>query len=132
MFRIDSFVSDLDHNITNDVLKPSIPLTRKERISKCFEGDETIASTIFTFFSICFVLTSVLGLILGSIHEFQVPIQRSQKNYSKNLLTTTMFNDNDKTTSTTTAKTMLFEVNYKQQAFQNSYKDMQKAKGIFK
>ncbi|VDO71371.1 unnamed protein product [Heligmosomoides polygyrus] len=36
------------------------------------EGDGTLLSTLFTFGSISFVLISVIGLILGSIHEFQV------------------------------------------------------------
>lgn len=40
------------------------------------EGDGTIASTVFTFISICFVLISVLGLVLGSIEEFQIPYKR--------------------------------------------------------
>ncbi|VDM24822.1 unnamed protein product [Toxocara canis] len=44
------------------------------RIHRFCEGDGTIASTLFSFASISFVLISVLGLVIGSIHEFQQPI----------------------------------------------------------
>ncbi|EYC03533.1 hypothetical protein Y032_0093g2642 [Ancylostoma ceylanicum] len=46
----------------------------RSRIHQFCEGDGSLLSTLFTFGSISFVLISVIGLILGSIHEFQVPI----------------------------------------------------------
>ncbi|CAJ0609884.1 unnamed protein product [Cylicocyclus nassatus] len=46
----------------------------RSRIHHFCEGDGSLLSTLFTFGSISFVLISVIGLILGSIHEFQVPI----------------------------------------------------------
>uniref|UniRef100_A0AC34Q271 BTB domain-containing protein n=1 Tax=Panagrolaimus sp. JU765 TaxID=591449 RepID=A0AC34Q271_9BILA len=58
--------------------------TLKNRIYKFTEGDGTCGSAVFTSFSICFVLISVLGLILGSIHEFQIPISK-KGNVSKRL-----------------------------------------------
>lgn len=50
--------------------------TLRERLCRFCEGDGTLPSTLFTFSSICFVLISVLGLVLGSIEEFQVPYER--------------------------------------------------------
>ncbi|VDK47193.1 unnamed protein product [Anisakis simplex] len=44
------------------------------KIHRFCEGDGTTASTLFSFASISFVLISVLGLVFGSIHEFQQPI----------------------------------------------------------
>ncbi|ETN83674.1 K+ channel tetramerization domain protein [Necator americanus] len=49
------------------------------RIHQFCEGDGSLLSTLFTFGSISFVLISVIGLILGSIHEFQVPIVKHGK-----------------------------------------------------
>lgn len=49
----------------------------RQRIHEFCEGDGTLASTIFSFASIFFVLLSVLGLIIGSIHDFQVPIVKA-------------------------------------------------------
>uniref|UniRef100_A0A915CTB5 BTB domain-containing protein n=1 Tax=Ditylenchus dipsaci TaxID=166011 RepID=A0A915CTB5_9BILA len=49
--------------------------TTKERICRFCEGDGSFGSACFIFISICFVLISVCGLVLGSIHDFQVPIQ---------------------------------------------------------
>ncbi|KAJ1351060.1 hypothetical protein KIN20_006997 [Parelaphostrongylus tenuis] len=46
----------------------------RSRIHNFCEGDGSLLSTLFTFGSISFVLISVIGLILGTIHEFQVPI----------------------------------------------------------
>ncbi|KAI6183642.1 Potassium voltage-gated channel subfamily F member 1 [Aphelenchoides bicaudatus] len=48
----------------------------RQRLHRFCEGDGTLMSTIFTFVSICFVLISVLGLVLGSIEEFQIPYRR--------------------------------------------------------
>ncbi|KAI1713413.1 ion transport protein domain-containing protein [Ditylenchus destructor] len=56
--------------------------TWRQRIFRFCEGDGTLGSTIFTFLSICFVLISVLGLVLGSVQEFQVLIRTSQQNDS--------------------------------------------------
>lgn len=44
----------------------------RSRIHQFCEGDGSLFSTLFTFGSITFVLISVIGLVLGSIHEFQV------------------------------------------------------------
>ncbi|KAE9413353.1 hypothetical protein Angca_003773 [Angiostrongylus cantonensis] len=46
----------------------------RSRIHRFCEGDGSLFSTLFTFGSISFVLISVVGLILGTIHDFQVPI----------------------------------------------------------
>uniref|UniRef100_A0A8R1HXR6 Ion_trans domain-containing protein n=1 Tax=Caenorhabditis japonica TaxID=281687 RepID=A0A8R1HXR6_CAEJA len=43
----------------------------RSRIHQFCEGDGSLLSTLFTFGSITFVLISVIGLVLGSIHEFQ-------------------------------------------------------------
>ncbi|XGW32774.1 hypothetical protein V3C99_017357 [Haemonchus contortus] len=51
----------------------------RSRIHHFCEGDGSLLSTLFTFGSISFVLISVIGLILGSIHEFQVPIVKHGK-----------------------------------------------------
>ncbi|WKY16217.1 hypothetical protein Q1695_001141 [Nippostrongylus brasiliensis] len=51
----------------------------RSRIHHFCEGDGSLLSTLFTFGSISFVLISVIGLILGSIHEFQVPILKHGK-----------------------------------------------------
>lgn len=48
----------------------------RQRLHRFCEGDGTLASNIFTFLSICFVLISVFGLVLGSIEEFQIPYVR--------------------------------------------------------
>ena len=48
----------------------------RQRLHRFCEGDGSIPSTVFTFTSICFVLISVFGLVLGSIEEFQIPYQR--------------------------------------------------------
>uniref|UniRef100_A0A914DSX1 BTB domain-containing protein n=1 Tax=Acrobeloides nanus TaxID=290746 RepID=A0A914DSX1_9BILA len=56
------------------------------RLYRFTEGDGSFGSTIFTFISICFVLISVLGLVMGSIQDFQVPIHKtgnSSKRFSK-------------------------------------------------
>ncbi|KAI6226120.1 hypothetical protein M3Y99_01328500 [Aphelenchoides fujianensis] len=50
--------------------------TMRERLYRFCEGDGTTASTIFAGISICFVLISVGGLVLGSIEEFQIPYER--------------------------------------------------------
>lgn len=44
----------------------------RARIHAFCEGDGSLPSTLFTFGSISFVLISVIGLVLGSIHELQV------------------------------------------------------------
>lgn len=54
----------------------------RARIHHFCEGDGTAASTIFSFASISFVMVSVLGLIFGSLHEFQQPVI---KNLSRKL-----------------------------------------------
>ncbi|PAV83856.1 hypothetical protein WR25_19593 [Diploscapter pachys] len=46
----------------------------RSRIHRFCEGDGSFFSNCFTFASISFVLISVIGLVLGSIHELQVPI----------------------------------------------------------
>ncbi|EGT45979.1 CBN-KVS-1 protein [Caenorhabditis brenneri] len=48
----------------------------RSRIHQFCEGDGSLFSTLFTFGSITFVLISVIGLVLGSIHELQVPIYK--------------------------------------------------------
>uniref|UniRef100_A0AC34FQW0 BTB domain-containing protein n=1 Tax=Panagrolaimus sp. ES5 TaxID=591445 RepID=A0AC34FQW0_9BILA len=63
-------------------------LTLRERIYQFTEGDGSYTSLIFTSLSIGFVLISVLGLVLGSIHEFQVQIHK-KANISKR------YNDSD-------------------------------------
>uniref|UniRef100_A0A915AWC9 Potassium channel tetramerisation-type BTB domain-containing protein n=4 Tax=Parascaris univalens TaxID=6257 RepID=A0A915AWC9_PARUN len=50
------------------------PQTVRMRVRKFCEGDGSMASTLFSFASISFVLISVFGLVFGSIHEFQQPI----------------------------------------------------------
>ncbi|CAB3400352.1 unnamed protein product [Caenorhabditis bovis] len=50
------------------------------RIHQFCEGDGSLLSTLFTFGSISFVLISVIGLVLGSIHEFQVPVFKNETN----------------------------------------------------
>uniref|UniRef100_A0A9J2Q758 BTB domain-containing protein n=1 Tax=Ascaris lumbricoides TaxID=6252 RepID=A0A9J2Q758_ASCLU len=50
------------------------PQTIRMRMHRFCEGDGSVASTLFSFASISFVLISVLGLVFGSIHEFQQPI----------------------------------------------------------
>uniref|UniRef100_A0A7E4USD6 BTB domain-containing protein n=1 Tax=Panagrellus redivivus TaxID=6233 RepID=A0A7E4USD6_PANRE len=59
----------------------------RERMYHFFEGDGSFGSTVFTAVSIGFVLISVLGLVLGSIHEFQVPIHK-KGNVSKRVIVT--------------------------------------------
>ncbi|CAD5216826.1 unnamed protein product [Bursaphelenchus xylophilus] len=51
--------------------------TMRQRLDRFCEGDGTLASTLFTFLSICFVLISVLGLVLGSIEDFQNPFEKT-------------------------------------------------------
>ncbi|CAJ0955391.1 unnamed protein product, partial [Mesorhabditis belari] len=53
----------------------------RSRLHAFCEGDGTFWSTLFTFISICFVLISVIGLVLGSIHEFQVPIIKKGRSH---------------------------------------------------
>lgn len=48
------------------------PQTIRMRMHRFCEGDGSVASTLFSFASISFVLISVLGLVFGSIHDFQV------------------------------------------------------------
>ncbi|CAD5212468.1 unnamed protein product [Bursaphelenchus okinawaensis] len=48
----------------------------RQRLHRFCEGDGTMVSTLFTFASICFVLVSVLGLVLGSIEDFQHPYEK--------------------------------------------------------
>ena len=50
----------------------------RARIYAFCEGDGSLPSTLFTFGSISFVLISVIGLVLGSIHELQVIFYRSK------------------------------------------------------
>ncbi|CAD6197305.1 unnamed protein product [Caenorhabditis auriculariae] len=50
--------------------------TTRMRIHQFCEGDGSLLSTLFTFGSISFVLISVIGLVLGSIHDLQVPIRK--------------------------------------------------------
>uniref|UniRef100_A0AC35FFH3 BTB domain-containing protein n=1 Tax=Panagrolaimus sp. PS1159 TaxID=55785 RepID=A0AC35FFH3_9BILA len=70
-------LSDSLDDLSNTSKKRSLEnLTLRERIYAITEGDGTICSLIFTSLSIGFVLISVLGLVLGSIHEFQVPINK--------------------------------------------------------
>lgn len=85
----------------NNLSESRIPLTKKQRIYKFYEGDGSTASTIFIFFSICFVLISVLGLVLGSIHEFQIPIKQKHKPLTTNDISNSdnkneLFNKNGK------------------------------------
>lgn len=44
----------------------------RNRLHLFCEGDGSLPSTLFSFASISFVLISVIGLVLGSIHELQV------------------------------------------------------------
>lgn len=70
----------------------SIPI--RKRISNFCEGDGSIGSTLFTFISIFFVLVSVIGLVMGSIHEFQIPIKilKTSNQISNNLNSSKFFN----------------------------------------
>ncbi|GMT06465.1 hypothetical protein PENTCL1PPCAC_28639 [Pristionchus entomophagus] len=49
----------------------------RHRIHLFCEGDGSLPSTVFSFASISFVLISVIGLVLGSIHDLQVPILKN-------------------------------------------------------
>ncbi|KAF8353810.1 kvs-1 [Pristionchus pacificus] len=71
-------MSESMEDLTNDGQKIE-PADRsmRHRIHVFCEGDGSLASTIFSFASISFVLISVIGLVLGSIHELQVPISKN-------------------------------------------------------
>lgn len=50
----------------------------RRKIWNFCEGDGTRMSTIFSIISIGFVIISVSGLVVGSIRDFQVPINRTK------------------------------------------------------
>ncbi|KAE9548424.1 hypothetical protein FO519_008362 [Halicephalobus sp. NKZ332] len=85
--RINQMADSMDDLTLNSKKRNGDTESLKERIYRFTEGDGSFPSTVFTFLSICFVLISVLGLILGSIHEFQVPIQK-KGNISKRVIVT--------------------------------------------
>ncbi|KAK6062285.1 K+ channel tetramerization domain protein [Cooperia oncophora] len=68
--QLSASIEELTHK-KNKVLEMNDSSLRS-RIHHFCEGDGSLLSTLFTFGSISFVLISVIGLILGSIHEFQV------------------------------------------------------------
>ncbi|GMT35104.1 hypothetical protein PFISCL1PPCAC_26401 [Pristionchus fissidentatus] len=66
-------MSDSMEDLANGEAKTMEPADRsmRHRIHLFCEGDGSLASTLFSFASISFVLISVIGLVLGSIHELQ-------------------------------------------------------------
>ncbi|CAI5455340.1 unnamed protein product [Caenorhabditis angaria] len=67
----------------------------RSRIHQFCEGDGSLFSTLFTFGSISFVLISVIGLVLGSIHELQVPIRKTGGKAERILDNITLLNGTD-------------------------------------
>ncbi|KAK5981630.1 Voltage-gated potassium channel [Trichostrongylus colubriformis] len=75
--QLSASIEELAHR-KNKILEMN-DRSLRSRIHHFCEGDGSLLSTLFTFGSISFVLISVIGLILGSIHEFQVPIVKRGK-----------------------------------------------------
>ncbi|KAH7698836.1 CRE-KVS-1 protein [Aphelenchoides avenae] len=68
--------SDTATTVTGSACDKPVDESPRRRLRRFIDGDGTWQSSTFVFFSIFFVLLSVIGLILGSIRDFQVPVMR--------------------------------------------------------
>ncbi|KAH7707747.1 CRE-KVS-1 protein [Aphelenchoides avenae] len=68
--------SDAMTAVTGSACDNPVDESSRRRLRRYIDGDGTWQSSVFVFFSIFFVLLSVVGLIFGSIRDFQVPVVR--------------------------------------------------------